>query len=110
MIKNTPLIGLNDRNITNARFIQINQWPQIDSHLTAMLDVDNSIDKSSLVRIEKDNDFENFNLTNINSITLNAQAVFDNQVITKAYVDHFRNDNERNSRDLGLSFYDEQID
>ena len=37
IIKNTEHIDLNDRNITNARFIQVNQWPQIDSHLTAKL-------------------------------------------------------------------------
>ena len=35
IIKNTEQIDLNDRNITNARFIQANQLPQIDSHLTA---------------------------------------------------------------------------
>ena len=34
---------MNDRSITNARFIQVNQLPQIDSHLTARLYVDNAI-------------------------------------------------------------------
>ena len=43
-IKNNAHIDLNDRNITNARFIQVNQLPQIESHLTAKLYVDNSID------------------------------------------------------------------
>ena len=37
LIKNTTHIDLNDRIITNARFIQVNQLPQIDSHLTAKL-------------------------------------------------------------------------
>ena len=97
---------MNDRNITNARFIQVNQWPQIDSHLTAKLYVDTEIDQSSLVRNNQDNNFNN-NLTNINSITLNTQAVNDNQVITKAYVDQFHSNNERNRRDLGLSIYNE---
>ena len=32
IVKNNAHIDLNDRNITNARFIQVNQWPQIDSH------------------------------------------------------------------------------
>ena len=36
-------IDLNDRNVTNARFIQVNQLPQIDSHLTTKLYVDNAI-------------------------------------------------------------------
>ena len=100
---------MNGRNFTNGRFIQVNQLPQIDSHLTAKLYVANAIDEPSLVGNNQDNDFDNNNLTNINSITLNTQAVIDNQVITKAYVDQFHNDNERNRRDLGLSFYIEEV-
>ena len=110
IIKNNAHIDLNDRNITNARFIQVNQLPQIDSHLTAKLYVDNSTDEPSLVRKNQGNDFNNNNLTNINSITLNKQAENDNEVITKAYVDQFHNDNERNRRDVGLSFYNEEVD
>ena len=110
IVKNTEHIDLNDRNITNARFMQVNQWPQIDSHLTANLYVDTEIDQSSLVRNNQDNDFNNNNLTNINSITLNKQAENDNEVITKAYVDQFHNENERNRRDVGLSFYNEEVD
>ena len=64
IVKNTEHIDLNDRNITNARFIQVNQLPQIDSHLTAELYVDNAIDETSLVRNNQDNDFNNNNLTN----------------------------------------------
>ena len=110
IVKISAHIDLNDRNITNCRFLSVNQLPQIDSHLTAKLYVDNSIDEPSLVRNNQDNDFNNNNLTNINSITLNTQAVNDNQVITKAYVDQFHNDNERNRRDVGLSFYNEEVD
>ena len=110
IIKNTEHKDLNDRNITNARFIQVNQWPQIDSHLTARLYVDNAIDESSLVRNDQDNDFNNNNLTNINSITLKTQAVNDNQVITKAYVDQFHQENERSRRDLRIDFYNESSD
>ena len=110
LLKNTEHIDLNDRNITNARFIQVNQLPQIDSHLTAKLYVDNAIDESSLVRNNRDNDFGNYNLTNINSITLNKQAENDNEVITKAYVDQFHQENERSRRDLGIDFYKESVD
>ena len=106
-VKNTELRDLNDRNITNARFIQVNQWPQIDSHLTSRLYVDNAIDESSLVRINQDNDFNNNHFTIINSITLKTQAVNDNQVITKAYVDQFHQEKERSRRDLGIDFYNE---
>ena len=110
IVKNTEHIDLNDRNITNARFIQVNQWPQIDCHLTPRLYVDNTVDESSLVRNNQDNDFNNNNLTNINSITLNKQAENDNEVITKAYVDQFHQENERSRRDLGIDFYDESSD
>ena len=110
IVKTNAHIDLNDRKITNARFIQVYQIPQIDSHLTAKLYVDNAIDETSLVRNNKDNDFGNYNLTIINSITLNTQAVNDNQVITKAYVDQFHQENERSRRDYGLDFYDEASD
>ena len=110
IIKNTALIDLNDKNMTNARFIQVNQLPQIDSHLTAKLYVDNAIDEPSLVRNNQDNDFDNYNVTNINSITLNKQAENDNEIITKADVDEFHQENERSRRDLGIDFYDESND
>ena len=109
IIKNTAHIDLNDRNITNARFIQVNQLPQIDSHLTSKLYVDNAIDETSLIRNNKDNGFGIYNLININSITLNKQAENDNEVITKAYVDQFHDDNERNRRDVRMSFYNEEV-
>ena len=110
IIKNNAHIDLNDRNITNARYIQVNHLPQIDSHLTAKLYADNSIDEPSIVRNNQDNVFNNHKLTNINSITLNTQAVNDNQMITKAYVDQFHQENEQSRRDLGLSFYSEEVD
>ena len=72
--------------------------------------VDNSIDEVSLVRNNKDNVFGNYNLTNINSIILNKQAENDNEVVTKAYVDHFHQENERSRRDLGIDFYNESND
>ena len=72
--------------------------------------VDNAVDEPSLVRNNKDNDFGDYNLTNINSITLNTQAVNDNQVITKAYVDQFHQENKRSRRDLGIDFYNESSD
>ena len=110
IVKDSTLIDLNGRNIANARFIQVNQLPQIDSHLTAKLYVDNAVDESSLVRKNKDNDFSNDNLTNVNTITLNKQAENDNGVITKSYVDQFHQENERSRRDLGLDFYNESSD
>ena len=88
----------------------MNQWPQIDSHLAPKLYVDNGTDEPSLVKNNQDNDFNNHNLTNKNSITLNIQAENDNQVITKVYVDQFHQKNERSRRDLGIDFFDESND
>ena len=48
-----------------------------------------------------------FNLTNINRINLNAQAIHDKQGITKSFVDQFHQGNERTRRDLGTDFYNE---
>ena len=101
---------MNDRNITNARFIQVNPLPQIDSDLTTKLYVDIAIDETSLVRNNKDNDFGNYNLTKINSITLNKTAENDNEVITKAYVDQFHQENARSRGDLCRNFYDDSND
>ena len=75
--KNTTNINLNDKNFSNARFIQVNQLAQIDSYPTAKLYVDNAIDESSLVRTIQDS-FNNHNLSNINSIFLYNQAANDN--------------------------------
>ena len=110
IVKNTAHINLNDRNITIARFIQVNQLPQIDSHLTPKLYVDREIDQTSLVRNNQDNDFSNYNITNMHSITLNKQAENDNEVITKAYVDQFHQENERSRREIGFDFYNESSD
>ena len=63
---------MNEKNIINARFIQVNQLRQIDSPLTAKLFVNNAKDEPSLVGNCQDKDFNNYNLTNINSITLNT--------------------------------------
>ena len=72
--------------------------------------VDNTVDELSLNRNNKDNNFTNYNLTNINSITLNKQAENDNEVVTKGYVDQFHQKNERSRRDVGLDFYNESSD
>ena len=108
--KNNEHIDMNDRSITNARFIQVNQCPHIESRLTAKLYVDTEMDQASLVRNNQDNDFHNNNFSNINSITLNKQAENDNEVITKAYVDQFHQEKERSRRDSGIDFNNESND
>ena len=101
---------MKDRNISIARFIQVNQLPQIYSLLTAKLYVVNAIDEPTLVRKNQDKDFSIYNKTKINSITLKEQAGTDKEVIMKAYVDQFHQENELSRRDLSTDFYDESRD
>ena len=72
--------------------------------------IDAAIDENTLVRNNCDKDFNNHYIANISSITLNTQAVNDNHVITKSYVDHFPQEIERTGRDLGIDFYNESND
>ena len=93
IIKNTEQIDLNDRNITNARFIQVNQLPQIDSHLTAELYVDNTvskaIDESSLLRLDPDENLEEHSVI-LNSPLTSPKTII--EVPIKNFVDkHFNN-------------------
>ena len=63
-----------------------------------------------MLRYNQDKSCNNFNLTNINSITLNTQAAKDNQVITQSYVDQFHQKNERKGKNLGIDFLNEHSD
>ena len=107
ILKNTAHIDLNDRNITNARFIQVNQLPQIDGHLTAKLYVDNSIDEASLLRLDPNEilDLKNQDSILLNSTLNNLKTII--ELPTKAYIDGLHDENERSRRDLGIDFYDE---
>ena len=110
IIKNNAQIDLNDRNITNARFIQVNQLPQIDSQLTAKLYVDTEIDQTTLLRLHPD---EKLDLDNQDSITLNStltDPITTIEIPTKAYIDSLHEENERSRRDLGIDFYDDSKD
>ena len=84
IIKNTEHIDLNDRSITNARFIQVNQLPQIDSHLTAKLYIDIAKDEPSLLRLDPDEKLKQ------DSIVLNSTLTSPKTTIelpNKNYVD-----------------------
>ena len=108
MFKND--IDFNDFKLENIKFVKVNYQPAVNEHLAPKVYVDNAIDEPSLVRNNKDNYFGNYNLININSIILNKQAEDDNEVITKAYVDQFHQENERSRRHVGLDFHDESND
>ena len=103
-------IDFNGKKVENIKFAKVKYAPTVESHLPPKIYVDNAIDETSLVKKIQDNDFNNYILTNINSITLNIEAVTVNLVITKAYVDQFQQANERSRRDFGLYIYNESSD
>ena len=90
-----------NEEIENMKFVQVNYQPAVNQHLTPKNYVDNAIDESTLVRNNQDNNFKFYNLTNVKSITLTTQALSDNQVIIRAYVDQFHQENDQPRRDLG---------
>ena len=110
VLKKDTDIDLSDVKSENIKFFQINYQPAVSSHLTPKMYADNAVDEIFLVKNIRDNNFNNFNKTIINSFTLNTQAVNDNQVITTSYVDQFHQENERSGRDLEIDFYDESND
>ena len=111
LIKNSEHIDLNDRNITNARFIQVNQLPQIDSQLTAKLYVDNTrtdaIDEPSLLKLDPDEKLKQ------DSIILNAILTSPKTIIelpTKNYVDIKFNDPSIIKNTDHVDFNDKKLD
>ena len=107
-------VNFNDKTFDNARFVEVNSLPAVREHLTPKLYFDepfsHSVTEPTLVRNNQNSGFKIFNLTIINSIILNFQAVSDNQVINKSYVDHFHQEKERSLRDDVLDFHEESSD
>ena len=93
--KNTTHVDFNVKILDNVRSVKVNSVPAKSKHLSPEQAVDDAIDETSFARNNPDNHFNNHKQTNINSPTLNTRAVNDNQVITKAYVDQFHQENER---------------
>ena len=84
IIKNTERIDLNDRNITNARFFQVNQLPQIDFHLTAKLYVVNAIDELTFLRLDPDENLKQDSIIFNSTLTSPTTTT---ELPTKNYVD-----------------------
>ena len=80
-------IDFNDVKLENTIFVQVNYQPAVNKHLTPKVYVDNARDEITLIRNNQDNDFNNQNLSKINSNILITQAFIDNHVVIKAYVD-----------------------
>ena len=104
-------IDLNDRNITNCRFLSVNQLPQIDSHLTAKLYVDkaisDSIDESSLLRLDTDEKLMQDTIV-LNSTLTSPKTIV--ELPTKNYVDNKFNDSSIIKNVDNVDFNDKDID
>ena len=111
IIKNSAHIDLNDRNITNCRFLSVNQLPQIDSHLTAKLYVDkaisDSIDESSLLRLDTDEKLTQDTIV-LNSTLTSPKTIV--ELPTKNYVDNKFNDSSKIKNVDNVDFNDKDID
>ena len=111
IIRNTAHIDLNDRNITNARFIQVYQLPEIDSHLTTKLYVDNAIsdaiDESSLLRLDPDEKLERDYIL-LNSTLTTPKTIL--EIPTKYYVDNKYNDPSIITNTNHVDFNDKSLD
>ena len=111
ILKNSAHIDLNDRNITNCRFLSVNQLPQIDSHLTAKLYVDNAIsdakDESSLLRLDPDEKLEQDSII-LNSTLTSPKTIL--EIPTKNYVDNKFNDSSIIKNVDNVDFNDKNID
>ena len=92
--KNTAKVDFEDKNLDKVTFLKVNSRPAVGEHLATKYYVDqgfsDSVDESTVVRTNKENDFKKFKLTNESKITLKAQAINHNQVFAKSYVDQFR--------------------
>ena len=110
IIRNTSHVHFKDKKLYNVTIVKVNSLPAINQHLTPKQYVDDAIDESTKTKNNQKSVFTSFNLTNISSITLNNQAIFDIEVITNPYVDHFEKQTERSRRHLGLDFFIESSD
>ena len=111
IIRNSAHKDLNDRNITNARFIQVNQLPQIDSHLAAKLYVDNAIsdaiDEPSMLRLDPDEKLKQDSKI-LNSTLTSPKSII--ELPTKNYVDSKFNDPTIIKNTDHVDFKDKHLD
>ena len=111
IIKNSAHTDLNDRNVNNARLIQVNQLLQIDSYLTAKLYVVNAIsdgvNEQSLLRLEPDEKLERGYIL-LNSTLTTPKTIL--EIPTKNYVDNKFNDLSIIKNTNHVDFNDKNID
>ena len=106
-IRNTSQVDFNDKNPDNVRFVEVNSMRAIGEQLTAEFYVDNaktnSVDESSLLRLDHKEKFNPFEQV---SIILNSTLTLPKTIIklpNKSNVDSLHESN-RNRRDLASGF------
>ena len=100
ILKNTAHVDFKEKSLDNLRYVKVISLLAINQHLTPKHYVDDAIGEVFLDRRNQDNDFNNFNLTNIVSINLKTQAVKDNQFTIKSYVDNFPREYEQSRKEV----------
>ena len=78
---NTRHTDLKDHNITNIRFPQMTQPPQIETHVTNKIYVDNLIENATLLRLDPN---EQLNIPNQDFITINSASTSPETIINLA--------------------------
>ena len=102
LLDNATLLRLHpdeQLNIPNQDYITLN------SAFTSPETIINiPINNQHLVRNNQDNDFNNYKLTNISSVSVTHDAVEDNDLSYSWICKIYMQDNERNRRDQDLEF------
>ena len=107
MLENNAQVDFNENDLHNDHFGKGYSLPAASYYLISKQYVNDAIEGISLFKSNQD---KIFNFTSINSNTVKTQAVKDNQVLRKSYVDQFHQENERSRRDIEIHFYNESSD
>ena len=77
---NTRHFNMNDFNITNIRFLGVNQRPQVDSHVVNLEYFNDKVDENTILRLNNDSN-ERYLQARVNDIAYNLQIYNKTQII-----------------------------
>ena len=63
ILKSTAHVVSNDKNLDCVPFVEVNTYPAVAAHLTSKLYVDKLIQEPTLMRNNKNNDFNSYSLS-----------------------------------------------
>ena len=109
IIKNIADVDLKHKNFNNVRYFQVNALPAINQHLSPKQNVDNSLDESSLLRLNPDEKLQLDEQHSIILISVLASPKTIVEIFTKSYVDSLH-ENSRFRREVPLVFNDQDND